>query len=272
MNDKIGINGYWVAKYSDLIEVKNEDQIIGINYNYDNFFSTEFLYSINDKLIGLVWKGELGSSLFYFLIEKFSSKKFDNYLNYDLKQIVDKGVDKGVDNDLPLDEILEPILKILEDGKYRLFYTFPFPKKITNDELKSIRPKNSFSFFNDDNINQSMIWNEDAILFTQKSKDLNEDRIKFYEKEILAGSRPTIITLGLAEDFSTEIIDQYEHSPRFILDGHHKAQAYHNLMYDNNRYLIPSVLSISLIKEKTEIKGFNKKWRDKIEAFKKLKK
>ena len=59
---------------------------------------------------------------------------------------------------------------------------------------------------------------------TQPSENIDQDRVKYFEEKIRNGERPFALLCNAYFDS-----EAYDSSSYFILDGHHKLMAYHNL-------------------------------------------
>ncbi len=117
---------------------------------------------------------------------------------------------------------LEPLLCLFESGEYQL-------KPLT---IKGARPmwddypgKTLDMDFKED---IGTFYPMDTELITTRPKRLlNQERIKFYEAILKQGQRPIVITAGVKDGWT-----------EFVIDGHHKLQAYTSLK------IAPRVLQI----------------------------
>ncbi len=75
---------------------------------------------------------------------------------------------------------------------------------------------------------------ECCLIFTQNAEDLNVETIRRYESEIKRGKRPYCVI------YNSAISDR---DNNYVLDGHHKLMAYHNLK------IRPSILEITQVTE-----------------------
>lgn len=228
------------TRYSDTFHLNNKNQVLQLK------ISGEDRYLIKDEVpIGVVWRGDNESSVFYAFLANLDSGIMQIG---ELEKMNQKLHDKIAQSD-SLKQVISPLLDIVENGWYQIFYHEPLPITLNfSQDLE--RPKylgaNYFNFcqdYNSDN-KRSSIWVEDTVIFTQDSRKLNSKRVEFYKKSISEGKRPTIITMAIAnlgnmninafqESLSEDRRAEYamENSshciePQFIIDGHHKAKAY----------------------------------------------
>ncbi len=69
-------------------------------------------------------------------------------------------------------------------------------------------------------------WRNDIYFATRPAKEINADRVLHFEEQIKNGQRPFAIIMT-ANRYEADLRSEY-----FILDGHHKLQAYQNLRID----------------------------------------
>jgi hypothetical protein len=124
----------------------------------------------------------------------------------------------GLDPDAPLAPQIRPLLALLRNGTYRLGYTTSFgPYDVIAYDERFSYAEDRDSFYPLDGV----------LITTQPSDSLRRDRIDSFCQRISAGKRPIVFVAGVAGGYAS-----------FVLDGHHKLQAYRELQ------LPPAVLSI----------------------------
>jgi hypothetical protein len=107
---------------------------------------------------------------------------------------------------------IKPLFKMFESGEYQLNLLDEFSLSL-------------WSEYPGEALNQD--FKEDigwfyplypSVIATRPKRFLNHERIKFYEASLTRGQRPIVITASVIEGYA-----------RFVIDGHHKLQAYENL-------------------------------------------
>ncbi len=119
-------------------------------------------------------------------------------------------------SDLPLSQSLEGLLSMFEPGQYLL-------KAIELDEYDYLKPKKSHCNYYP---------YEDILISTQPSIQLNEEAVLQHMKSIKAGKKPKLITASVHQNIQT----------MYVLDGHHKLEAYQRL--EQNPHVI-HIISVS---------------------------
>jgi hypothetical protein len=115
----------------------------------------------------------------------------------------------GLDTRLSLATQIAPLLNLFTNGSYRLNYQPAVP---------------------DCDVVEFQDWNANApscdgfyscgtvLILTQRSGTLRQERVEFFQGRIAAGIRPVVLAAGVNSGFCS-----------FVLDGHHKLQAYRAL-------------------------------------------
>ena len=85
---------------------------------------------------------------------------------------------------------------------------------------------------------------DEFLIATQPLKEINNERVSFFENEIKKGRRPRAIV------FNCHLYDTLE-SANFVLDGHHKLLAYQNLK------IYPSIIEIRYLPKTRDELEFN---------------
>lgn len=132
---------------------------------------------------------------------------------------------------------MEKFLSLFTNGVYYIWirknitafdlaYNYETYFDITNKNQYHTAPINS----DVDHITNSYYdWSTDYFVFTRPLENLNANRIKFFEGIIKKGLRPKPIVFSkYYQDVRGDSDHSFE-SALFILDGHHKLMAYHNL-------------------------------------------
>jgi hypothetical protein len=230
-----------VLKYSDIFYQQNENEILKIN------IIDEDRFLVNKNIpIGVVWRGDLESSLFYAHLANLNS----GIIQMDELEIMNEKFQDKIKNSDLLKLIISPLLQIVENGYYQVFYQYG--KSYNFDESYDFKSK------------RSSVWIEETILPTQDWNTLDQERVDFYKKLILEGNRPTILTLAIA-NFEKLTINDFKDgksvdyimdealnciNPQFIIDGHHKAKAYIELKEKS------SIISLVKLQFKNENENF----------------
>ncbi|MCE3227434.1 MAG: hypothetical protein K0S32_1985 [Bacteroidetes bacterium] len=93
------------------------------------------------------------------------------------------------------------------------------------------------------------------LLATQPKSEIDSARVKFFEQEILSGKRPAAIVFnccfGSENGEGSGRTDYSMLSDYYVLDGHHKLQAYENLKIN------PSIIEITHLLQTSEEIEFN---------------
>ncbi len=256
------------TRYTNVFRLKNKHQILSLK------ISEEDRYLIKEEtLISIVWRGDHESSVFYaYLANQHSGIMASDDLEKMNQALLDKINPKD-----SIQKIIAPLLGILENGWYQIFYHEPLPIAINPNPAEGAPTyfgSYNFSFNHASNSSekQKSIWLDDTILFTQDMATLDLNRVAFYKKNILAGKRPTIVTLAVANFGTLNTIEEFNKmypeptridytidealtcvNPQFIIDGHHKAKAY---LETGER---PSIISLVKLQFKKEHEEFTKK-------------
>lgn len=125
---------------------------------------------------------------------------------------IERAAASGFAEEAPLSQQIEPLLRLLPNGKYRL-------------ELAPMRAA-SLTYAFDDYFDSGFQCYypyahlpgyvlADVYLGTQPESSLSDNRVNEYLEILERGGRPSLISLGARE-----------REARFILDGHHKLMAY----------------------------------------------
>ncbi|SKC86871.1 toxin-antitoxin system YwqK family antitoxin [Ohtaekwangia koreensis] len=122
----------------------------------------------------------------------------------------------------------------------------------------SIRKQNNESTFDIIDYSTDNFYDGQSVAFiaTQLKSEMNQERVAYFEERIKAGERPFAIIFNcslekLITNTDGSISDHSWGSANYILDGHHKLQAYHNLKID------PALAEIQHIAETQEEVEFN---------------
>jgi antitoxin component YwqK of YwqJK toxin-antitoxin module len=191
-----------------------------------------------------------------------------------------------------LKDLLNPLFKTFNDGEYELkyyhslnnkyfeytsykdqtthqyywFLKFCEPLNLNDQEAKV----NEHEFFVNErkaigHISESLIeyttngfyeGNDKVLIATQPKSEIDEERVKYFEDQILKGERPFAIILNsyfhqLNTNNDKSISDYSLQSDSYVLDGHHKLLAYQNLK------ITPSLVEITHLPKTREEIEFN---------------
>lgn len=162
--------------------------------------------------VAFLWS-DCGGSIGQYLVRSRDTAGLSERLRA-LRQVAGGGLDPRA----PLAPQIRPLLALFSSGRYRLSYTPALGLHMV------VAYGARFSYTTD----RDSIYPFNEMLITTRPSDvLRRDRVDFFRERIAAGERPIVFTAGVAEAYGA-----------FVLDGHHKLQAYGELG------LPPAVLSI----------------------------
>lgn len=194
------------------IHVTNGQNIIRVLY--DNFISCLIIKKI--KVVN--WPDCAGSIGEYFSISNYSENvklEFSTGLN--------KALESGDKTEIT--KYLPDFLTLFENGKYE--YAF-----------NEISLSDSYFHKSDDLIYSHDTPEEEKFFghfypfsgydyfFSIQSENISIERIKYYKELINNGAKPIVII------YNSEFYSQFEYSSNYVLDGHHKIEAYLSLKKD----------------------------------------
>jgi hypothetical protein len=122
-----------------------------------------------------------------------------------LRHVAGGGLNPGA----PLAPQVRPLLALFTNGRYRLIY---MPALGPHDVIAYDA---RFSYATDRDFFYPAA---DVLITTRRSDTLRRDRIDFFRDRIAAGERPVLFAAGVVSACGS-----------FVLDGHHKLQAYREL-------------------------------------------
>lgn len=191
------------------IDITNGEGIIDLKS--DGFSETLII----KKPLTANWHDNRGSIGEYYTV----SKNFEDSKNIvdSINNILEKG---NIDESF---NILKPFLKLFSNGKYRLeFYNIPREKAIFHFEVERgiMNDKNATSFYPE--------FYCDEYFYTRPYYSINRKRINYYKRLIKKGTLPLVIIYNNYFIDGNELIE----SKNYILDGHHKLEAYRSLGMD----------------------------------------
>lgn len=243
--------------YESPISVNNPYQILKIWTNGEDRFLIK-----NQVPIGAVWRGDNESSAFYAYI----AQNNPDIIKIEDLDKMNLNLEDKVSSNNSFSKIISPLLNIVENGWYQIFYHQSIPTKLTKLNLSNCVGINNYNFINNfkDEKKKINVWIDETIVFTQKVSTLDKERIEYYKNEITNGRRPMVVLMGIAA-LNFENIEVFNNSnnekqramwvlegatqsvePQFIIDGHHKAQAYIELG------IKPSMISLIKLQFKDE--------------------
>lgn len=252
MKDKnLVVNEIELCRFSETIEVKND------NFIFEIYREGETILLINKETVGVIWHDNGPSSVHYYRL---------NGINLDLKtrkrlEEFECLVQDKLPEDYSLLSLFNVYKPLLKSGVYRVFYSPPHSFEVMNNfhNTRKLKPFGLYLPESKDNPRPSLYLDEGIFMSTQSIETIDEDRVKYYEEQILNGKQPTIVSLGIQpKDESTDdVYSQFKESyPQFILDGHHKSIAYNNINKERRikkfpfEVLVPGVFHIVRIPDK----------------------
>lgn len=191
------------------IEINNGQNIIDIFF--DDFASCLFV----KKALAINWPDCRGSIGEYYSISNLPDDE-RNYYTKSLNRVLSEGTD------LEQIESVKDFIKIFGNGRYSI--------------NKWISKLDDINFFSSHNVIYSnnvpnnerfsgafypdYLMDSENCLFSITNDIINQDRVEYYCNNIKNGQRPTVVTI------SSYIKSTGNHSCYYVLDGHHKIQAY----------------------------------------------
>lgn len=223
----------------------------------------------------IVWLGGgYGTTANYFRLLPYSEKHCEKIS----KQINHATCENYIGRPSEAINAIHPILELFENGVYEITYSdseniqffmdedmvchwsFYIPKTIeySNERAainayKKFKRKNSKTkgYFCPGIVDFSTygfhVGSGVNLIATQPLDVIEEERVKFYENEIISGKRPFAIIVEKYCQVLDNVHDKSLYSELFVLDGHHKLLAYRKL----NIY--PPILNIKSICNKEEL-------------------
>jgi hypothetical protein len=186
------------------------------------------IYQLTDGIGLFNLKGE-GENILYYDQRPLAIEWFDNqgsigkYLvRAGQRQLLDTQLkdlryfaENGIPDYVALSQAAYPLLQLLANGAYELIY--PFNSQSFGLDLIEYGQTSVTHFYP----------TELTLISLQKKSSLDISRIRYFEEQIQAGHRPILFALG-----STLGGDKY------LLDGHHKAEAYGRLLQPPDVFFI----------------------------------
>ncbi len=264
------------CRFSQPIKVENKIEILKLKLLKEKWFLIK-----NLEPLTAVWRGDNESSMFYAWISSMNNDLIDAKSLENMSFLLK---DKLQENQ-NIEEIIKPLLQIVENGWYQVFYhTYCSSEEVVNEFQNTLKfsPQLDFKLSNENLFSdrKSCIWLDNTIVFTQNVNALDAKVVEFYKESIINGKKPIIVTLGIAQlefmnhnsFFEENTITQQallalEYGseniyPQFIIDGHHKAKAYMDLN------IKPNIINLTKLhfKEEQLLNNWNHKLIiDKIE-------
>lgn len=194
-----------------MIEVEiNKGQNI-IDIYFDDFASC----LVVKKALAVNWYDCRGSIGEYYSISDFSTEERDFYTNT-INNILSEG------NDFEQFEIIKEFLNLFSNGKYSI------NKYTANISDLDFLQSDSITYSKDTPENERFSgwfypdWNSEfeAKIFSITNDKIDPNRVEYYCQLIKNGIRPTILTFEVHNQISGN------YSRGYVLDGHHKIEAY----------------------------------------------
>lgn len=192
--------------------ITNGQNIIRILF--DNFASCLL---IKDGVI-VNWPDCRGSVAEYFSISNYSEVE---------KRIISSALDSALQegDETKILKYIPNFLKLFSDGKYH--YNFNIINFSDSEFHKSDAIEYSIETPQDERFSGHFYPFKDYNYFyTIKSDKIDLERVEYYKKLIKSGINPTIII------FDADFVIGFEYSSSYVLDGHHKIEAYLSLKKD----------------------------------------
>ncbi len=223
------------------IEVNNKHQILSLGLS--DIGSYLKLY----KPLTIQWHDCAGSVGKFLSIIAPSKNQLLNF-NVKLSSFLFKDFSNNI---LKLKEVLQPFLEILENGEYHIKFirelktswSFQICSQTRIELENQIKEK-----INSNNENHAIAMVEKttycfysadrtSLIATIPIEQINQERVREFELEILKGKRP--FSIGISSFYQGDLDNDYIkkvgnceadwNSEIYILDGHHKLKAYQNL-------------------------------------------
>ncbi len=197
------------------IQIDNGQNIIDIFF--DDFASC----LVVKKTLAVNWPDCRGSVGEYYSISDYSIED-RNFYTKNLDNVMTEGADSEQM------EITKGFLNLFANGKYSIN---KFISKIDKIEFlasnqlvySDIVPKNErfFGWFY-----PNYRSNSEPLLFSITNNKIDQNRVEYYCQLIRKGLKPTVLTFEVCNVLSSE------YSCKYVLDGHHKIEAYLKLKVD----------------------------------------
>jgi len=214
--------------------IKNGQGLLYIGYHEDG---VSYLYF--KRPLSVEWYDHGGSIAQYTVLLPYSKEYREQFLNR-YREDVHKDYSTDIES---LHTLLSPLWSLFENGFYELeYHTIPYNcwdihyaydvhiadedrKKEEYQSYRNERQKRNWQYSSFFDYTTSIFYPFDDFNFfaTESKTKLNEERIKYFEERIKKGERPFALVYRA---FYT-IFDEY--SNEYVLDGHHKLEAYKNL-------------------------------------------
>lgn len=197
------------------VEIRQGQNIIDIYF--DGFASCLII----KKALAVNWPDCRGSVGEYYSISNYSVEERNAY-TATLNNVLAKG------NDLEQIDAVKPFLNLFANGKYSI------NKFIAKVEELEFLGSNQVVYSDYVPVNERFFgrffsnWKGkySPIIYSITNDKINSDRVEFYCQLIEKGYRPTVVTFEVFNVLSSE------YSRSYVLDGHHKIQAYLKLKKD----------------------------------------
>lgn len=208
---------------------------IGCFLNVGDYFNYK-------RPITLAWYDRKGSVAQFIATLPYSKEYREKFL-----YLYREGLSKNYSEDInDLYTLLSPLWMLFENGEYELEYInsindwmFIFEEGVENsNKFKKIKEYQAYKveMKKKDSCSCSLVKytsgisypfpDVDIFLATQPKNILNKERVKEFEELIKKGERPFILIFRAYLDESPSY---FGYSNQYVLDGHHKLEAYKNL-------------------------------------------
>lgn len=213
------------------IEIKNGQNIIDIFFN--DFASCLVI----KKALAVNWPDCRGSIGEYYAISDYSTDDRNFYT-----KAIDNILSEG--SDLEQIEVIKDFLNLFADGKYVIDKFTAKPDEVdflASDQIEySANVPENQRFFG--RFYPVYTNNTEPVLFSITNDKIDANRVEYYCQLIKKGIKPTVLTFEVCNLLSSG------YSCKYVLDGHHKIEAYLKLKED---IPIINILKLEECRDKT---------------------
>lgn len=217
---KNGTLGEKTVRMKEIIIENGKNIIKYVDYNIFNYLIISNVVNASN------WKDNIGTIAEYYSVTDYSINK-KNELTSQLDHfLIDGKNEERI-------ESIKNFINLFSNGIYSISFNnenISYEQILNNNVDNSIKNENFHGWFHVD------IDYEYYYIYTAQRHKLNKERILHYEKSIKEGNRPAILTIG-------------NNRTRYIIDGHHKLEAYISLGIDIPIFNISKLSSEVLVIE-----------------------
>jgi len=200
--------------------IKNGQGLLYIGYHEE-----EVSYLHFKRPLVVDWYDGRGTVSQWVVLLPYSKEYREQFLNR-YQEDIHKDYSTDIES---LYTLLSPLWSLFENGFYELEYHaivdnyngVLYANEVNVDEDRKKQKRNRHYSSSFEFITSNFYPDEFDFLATQPKKELNKERVKYFEELIIKGERPFALIYRAYINF------QYTND--YVLDGHHKLEAYHNL-------------------------------------------